>query len=157
MVLTGCESMTKKIVYIDMDDTLCDYLSAHQSAMKLRPEIQFPQSQPGFFHGLLPLPGGIEVMKQLLASENYDPFILTAPSIMNPFCYTEKRTWVEEHLGMEYVYRLIISPRKDLLIGEYLVDDYNEGKGQEVFQGKIIHFGTNSCPNWTSIKVLLDL
>jgi len=157
MVLTGYESMIKKVIYIDMDDTLCDYISSYQSEIKLRPEIQFPQSRPGFFHGLLPLPGGIEVMKKLLVSEHYDPFILTAPSVMNPLCYTEKRTWVEEHLGMEYVHRLIISPRKDLLKGDYLVDDYNEGKGQELFEGRVIQFGTDAFPDWKSIKYFFEI
>jgi len=149
--------MIKNIIYVDMDDTLCDYAGAHKSALALQPEIQFPQSRPGFFHGLLPLPGGIEVMKLLLASENYDPFILTAPSVMNPLCYTEKREWVEKHLGMDYVHRLIISPRKDLLIGDYLVDDYNEGKGQESFGGVLIHFGTTAYPNWISVKEFLKI
>lgn len=149
--------MSKKVIYIDMDDTLCDYASAHQLALKLHPEIQFPQSQPGFFHDLLPIKGGVEAMRQLLTSQYYDPFILTAPSVMNPLCYTEKRTWVEAHLGMDYVHRLIISPRKDLLKGGFLIDDYNEGKGQESFTGKVIHFGTEPFLDWKSVRDFLGI
>jgi 5'-nucleotidase len=149
--------MSKKIIYIDMDDTLCDYASAHQLALKLYSEIQFPQSKPGFFHDLLPITGGIEAMRQLLASQHYDPFILTAPSVMNPLCYTEKRTWVETHLGMDYVHRLIISPRKDLLKGDFLIDDYNEGKGQELFTGKVLHFGTDPFQDWASVRAFLGI
>lgn len=149
--------MSKKVIYIDMDDTLCDYANAHQLALKLYPEIQFPQSQPGFFHDLLPITGGIEAMEQLLASQRYDPFILTAPSVMNPLCYTEKRTWVEAHLGMDYVHRLIISPRKDLLKGDFLIDDYNEGKGQESFAGTVMHFGAEPFLDWKSVRQFLGI
>jgi 5'-nucleotidase len=147
--------MVKKIIYIDLDDTICDYSNAHKLALKLNPEVLFPQSQSGFFRGLLPIKGSIELMKELLASELYDPFILTAPSTLNPLCYTEKRLWVEDYLGMEYVDRLIISPRKDLLKGSYLIDDYNYGKGQELFSGEIIHFGTSKFPDWKTIKDFL--
>ncbi|MCL1065712.1 hypothetical protein L2735_02675 [Shewanella olleyana] len=147
--------MSKKVIYIDMDDTLCDYASAHKLALKLAPKILYPQSQAGFFHNLLPITGGIEAMEQLLASERYDPFILTAPSVMNPLCYTEKRTWVEAYLGMEYVHRLIISPRKDLLKGDFLIDDYNEGKGQEAFTGKVIHFGSEAFLDWKCVRDFL--
>lgn len=149
--------MSKKVIYIDMDDTLCDYANAHQLALKLYPEIQFPQSQPGFFHDLLPITGGIEAMEQLLASQHYDPYILTAPSVMNPLCYTEKRTWVEAHLGMDYVHRLIISPRKDLLKGDFLIDDYNEGKGQESFAGTVMHFGAEPFLDWKSVRQFLGI
>lgn len=149
--------MSKKVIYIDMDDTLCDYANAHQLSLKLYPEIQFPQSQPGFFHDLLPITGGIEAMEQLLASQRYDPFILTAPSVMNPLCYTEKRTWVEAHLGMDYVHRLIISPRKDLLKGDFLIDDYNEGKGQESFAGTVMHFGAEPFLDWKSVRQFLGI
>ena len=76
---------------------------------------------------------------------------MTEPSIVNPLCYTEKRIWVEQHSGMEMVERLIISPDKSLLKGDYLIDDIPEGKGQESFEGKLIQFGTSKYPDWQSV------
>lgn len=145
------------VVYVDMDDTLCDYRSAFENALKLNPDNKYPQSQPQFFSNLLPLPNAIDAMKQLLIDERYDPYILTAPSVKNPLCYTEKRLWVEQHLGMAYVERLIISPDKGLLIGDYLVDDYIEGKGQEHFNGKLIHFSGNNFKDWNAVMRYFDL
>ncbi|MGR5347397.1 5' nucleotidase, NT5C type [Vibrio mediterranei] len=145
-----------KIVYVDLDDTLCDYAGGIEMARKSS-AAAYPQSEPGFFKSLVPLPGAIETMKRLLESEEYEPFILTAPSTLNPLCYTEKRLWVETHLGMEFVERLIISPRKDLLKGQYLIDDYDHGKGQESFGGQLLHFGTNSCPDWHAVALHLGL
>ncbi|MDO6680230.1 hypothetical protein [Shewanella sp. 4_MG-2023] len=140
-----------KIVYIDMDDTLCDYKSAFEQARRLRPDIEYPQSQPSFFISLSPLPNAIDAMQCFLADERYDPYILTAPSVKNPLCYTEKRLWVEEHLGFAYAERLIISPIKGLLVGDYLIDDYVEGKGQESFQGELIHFSGERFKDWNAV------
>jgi len=140
------------IVYVDMDDVICDYTKFYQEAKKQRPEIIYPQSIYGFFSNLKPIDGAIETIIALKQSKDYEVYILTAPSIYNPLCYTEKRVWVEKWLGYDFVHRLIISPNKGLLIGDFLIDDHIEGNGQENFQGKIIQFGSKSYPGWDDIK-----
>jgi 5'(3')-deoxyribonucleotidase len=134
-----------------MDDVLCDFQKAHKNAIQLNPKIQFPQSQYGFFRNLEPIPGGIETVNRLNASEKFSVYILTAPSIKNPLCYTEKRLWIEDHFGIEMVNWLIISPNKGLNKGEYLIDDNNQGKGQENFEGKLLHFGSKDFKGWSQI------
>ena len=147
---------TKILLYVDMDDTVCDYAGAHADHRARNPGIAFPQSQYGFFSGLKPLPGAVEAMKYLLESEDYDPYILTAPSLKNPMSYTEKRVWVENHLGFEFVERLIICPNKALLRGHCLIDDCHKGKGQEGFAGELIHFGSEDFPNWKVVMAYLQ-
>lgn len=139
------------IVYIDMDDVLCDFTGAHREALAKNPGIQFPQSQYGFFANLEAIAGGIASVKAMIASEVYDPYILTAPSIRNPLCYTEKRVWIETYFGLAFVDKLIICPNKALLKGDILIDDHIEGKGQEQFEGRLIHFGSKQFPNWKSV------
>ncbi len=146
----------KEIVYIDMDDVLCDFGGAYRRAKQESPQIIFPQSQYGFFTKLLPLPGAIESVKSLIESDIYDPYILTAPSIKNPLCYTEKRIWIEQYFGIEFVKKLIISPNKSLFLGRYLIDDNIEGKGQEGFTGEIIHFGSEHFPDWPAVMLFLE-
>ena len=41
------------------------------------------------------------------------------------------KQYIEDHLGFEMVEKLIISGHKGLNKGDYLIDDYNSGKGQE--------------------------
>lgn len=154
MVLGEYETM-KKIVYVDMDDVLCDFSGAHKTALELNPGIQFPQSQFGFFQKLEPIEGALETLFDLYESAEYSPFILTAPSTRNPFSYTEKRVWIEERLGYTFVDRLIICSHKGLLKGDLLIDDNKEGKGQESFEGKLIHFGSAEFPNWKTIRSVL--
>lgn len=142
----------KKIVYVDMDHTLCDFSSSYLRYKREFPDIEFPHCIAGFFTGLAPMPSAIEVYQWLNNRADIDLYILTAPSVRNPNSYTEKRLWVEEHLGIESAYKLIISPNKGLSIGHYLIDDYTEGKGQENFQGQVLQFGSKKFPDWQSIK-----
>ena len=141
----------KKIIYLDIDDTLADLQSAAKLAKEENPKMLFPQAEYGFFAGLKPLSGAIDAVKWLLQSEYFDPYILTAPSIKNPMSYTEKRVWVEQQLGMEMVERLIISPNKSLLKGDYLIDDNIIGKGQEEFEGQVFQYGSAEFPSWAVV------
>jgi len=134
----------KETMYVDMDDTICNFTKAY-SKMK-SPECFYPQSTYGFFRNLEPMEDAIESYKIL--EKYFDLWILTKPSIHNPLCYSEKREWVETHLGFETCNKLILSPDKSLLKGHYLIDDnIHEG-----FEGKLLHFGVGKdFPNWNYV------
>lgn len=145
------------IVYLDMDDVLCDFTGAFYKYIERNPGIQYPQSQFGFFANLAPIEGAIDAVNALMKSEKYDPYILMAPSIHNPLCYTEKRVQVENKFGLEFVNKLIISPNKSLLKGAYLIDDNNKGKGQDNFEGELLHFGSEDFPDWKAVRKYLGV
>ncbi len=139
------------IVYIDMDGVLCDFEGAYYRDLAAYPEIEFPQSRKGFYENLTPIDGSQDAMQYLLEAKEIEPYILTAPSIYNPLSYTEKRLWVENYLGFDWVERLIISPDKSLLRGEVLIDDHDLGRGQDKFQGQLIKFGSPDYPDWSRV------
>lgn len=141
-------SASKKIVYVDMDDTIAQY----KRAMLENPyKLKYPQSISGFYVDLKPIPYAIESVKYIDTLPNYDIWFLTAPSVINAHSYTEKRLWIEKYFGHDKCHQLIISPHKGLLIGDYLVDDITYGKGQDTFSGKLIHYGSDEFPNWNEI------
>ncbi len=142
----------KKIIYVDMDHTLCDYETGFRQHQARFPDLKFPQSQPGLYLSLNPFDGAIETYQWLEAQSAFAVFILTAPSIKNHTSYSEKRIWVEKYLGMNAVNNLIISPHKGLNRGDYLIDDYVSGKGQEYFEGQLIQFGSKAYPHWQSVR-----
>ena len=144
------------IVYIDMDDVLCDYTTAFNNAIEETPGIAFPQSQYGFYANLAPITEAIESVQKLINSEKFDPYILTAPSTRNPFSYTEKRVWIEKYFGIEFTEKLIISSNKGLLKGDILIDDLISGRGQENFEGKIMQFGSANYPDWKTVIARLE-
>ena len=137
-------------VFIDMDDVMTDCRGAFLRDLKAHPENRWPQSRVGFFSELKPLPDAIEAVLALAEIKRIDVHLLTAPSPRNSHSYTEKRVWVEKHLGYQFVKRLHISPRKDLFSGDILVDDNMQGKGQDRFGGSLIHFRSEAYPDWTA-------
>lgn len=142
----------KIIIYVDMDHVLCDYDAGFSAHKARHPNLTFPQSQPGLYINLKPIEGALDTFVWLFKQPQFDVYILTAPSIRNPHCYSEKRQWVEQYLGMDVVAKLIISPNKGLNRGHYLIDDCDSGKGQELFEGELIHFGHSDYPDWNTIR-----
>lgn len=107
-----------KILYIDMDDVLCDYSASYNQSLVKRPEFKFPQSEPNFFRDLSPIENAINTVNTIRNTDIYEVYILTAPSTRNPHSYTEKRLWIENHFDYDFTKRLIISPDKSLLKGD---------------------------------------
>lgn len=134
-----------------MDGVLCDYEGRRAEYRASRPEILHPQYEEGFFSGLDPIPGAVDSFRAISERFGSEVYLLTSPAENSPGCYSEKRQWVEAHLGRGSVSRLIISPHKHLLRGDYLVDDHVEGKGQDRFGGRLIHFGSEEFPDWAAV------
>ena len=134
-----------------MDDVICDFVQSYNESKKKNPNEKYPQSKEGFFLNLPPINKSIEVINRLRGVEIFDVYILTAPSVRNPLCYTEKRLWIEQKFDLDMARNLIISPNKGLNKGDYLIDDNINGKGQENFEGKVLHFGSPEFENWSLI------
>lgn len=145
----------RQIVYVDMDDVLCDYTVAHIRTRKQHPDIAFPQSIPGFFEHLLPTDGAIDAIRKL--RDEFEVFVLSAPSTRNPLSYMEKRIWIERHFDYAFTKKLILSPDKGLLIGHFLIDDHDFGKGQQRFEGELILFRSERFPDWNAVVAYLTL
>ncbi len=138
----------KPIIYVDMDDTICDYKKAYSVYSNMYKDTPYPQSIEGFFLSIDPIENAIESLNKL--NETYEVWIATRPSYKNPLCYTEKRLWVEKHLGLKWCNKLILCPDKSLLMGDYLIDDVLWPN----FKGTQIKFDKEKN-NWNSVMELL--
>ena len=130
-----------------MDDTICDFRTPFLRDMT--EENKYPHSRTGFFMDLEPIPGALEALSELRML--YDVYILTKPSFYNIHCYTEKAMWIQKHMGFDMLSRLILSPDKSLLKGDFLVDDA-QYDGQTEFEGTFMQFGTERWPGWKEVK-----
>lgn len=136
-----------KIVYVDMDGVLADYDTAAHG------KTDEQKREKGFFENLLPLTGALEAFRDLCAC--YDVYILSTAPWSNIHAPSEKRVWVERHLGPQAFKRLILSHNKGLLKGHYLIDD-RIANGVDAFEGEHIHFASERFPDWSSVLKYLN-
>ena len=147
--------MTKKRLYIDMDNVLVNF----QSGIDQLSEEQRKKHEGeydcvhGIFGTMQPMEKAIEAYKEL--SKHYDTYILSTASWHNSSAWSDKLEWVKKHLPDEAYKRLILSHHKNLNKGDYLIDDRTKN-GAGDFEGEHIHFGTEKFPDWESVlKYLL--
>lgn len=143
--------MTKKIVYFDMDNVLVDFQSGLDKVDEetRRAYAGHEDDIPGVFALMDPVPGAIEAVHEI--AEKYDCYILSTAPWANPSAWADKVRWVTDHLDDVFHKRLIISHHKDLLRGEYLIDDRSR-HGACDFRGKWIRFGSEDFPDWAAVK-----
>jgi 5'-nucleotidase len=129
----------KKILLIDMDGVLAENKSE---------DFEITKRQPQFFIKKKPIKGAVEAFKFL--SKIYDCHIVSTPVWSNPLCWKEKREWVDQHLGSEATKRLTLTHNKQLVMGDYLIDDSLK-HGVMESKSEHIHFGSEQFPNWESV------
>lgn len=114
---------------------------------------------PGVFRNPPPIKGAIDAITQLHESGKYHMFIASAAPWGNPAASTDKRYYIEQLFGRMFRKRLTITHQKDLLIGDYLIDDRTANGagdfGKLTGRGEHLHFGSKRFPNWESILEFL--
>ena len=129
--------MGKKILYIDMDDTIADFTgsSVFDSGFDVA-----KMYEPGFFLDLRPVDGALVAVRALIRL-GFDVQILSQPVAESAHSYIEKVQWIGLYFP-ELISKINLTQDKGLFKGHYLVDD-NLPKWQAKFEangGKFIHF-----------------
>ncbi len=142
--------MTKKILYVDMDNVLVDFPAAIKKldAATLAKYEGRLDEVPGIFSLMPPMESAIDSYAQL--SEWFDTYILSTSPWENPSAWSDKLHWVKQYLTDPAYKRLILSHNKHLNYGDYLIDDRLKN-GADRFQGELIHFKTELFPDWPSV------
>ncbi len=137
-----------KIVYIDMDGVLADFQTGVDKLTEEQlNKYERPTLIPEFFINLPTVEGAKEAVEKL--ADKYDLFVLSTAPWDNPQAWSEKRIWLQRHFP-EFKRRLILSHRKDLLRGDFLIDD-REANGASDFQGEHIHFRQPPFSDWEQV------
>ena len=155
--------MIRPILYLDMDGVLVDFPESQNDIhISVRDECvewcnateKHHSDFEGLFATLLPMSGAVGAVSRL--NEKFEIYLLSSAPWDNTNSWSDKRRWVEEYLPQLGRKCLILSHRKDLNRGAYLIDDrlhngaidFGKYEGQEW-----IHFGSENFPNW---EVILD-
>ena len=152
--------MSKKILLVDMDGVIADFtkgilrveptLSMHDSNYELEEGVvdSIVSRDREFFQKLEPIDGGVEAVHELM--NHYHVYFCSTPMETVPHSFTGKKEWLNKHFGPKAYKNLILTHRKDLCLGHYLIDDRTKNGAGE-FTGEHIHFRTNMFPNWDSV------
>ena len=142
-------------VMVDFSTHIKSWFDSHQHLIEKFKTC--PDHIPGIFRDPLPMDGAIDAINKLHNSGKYDMYIATSAPWGNPSSLTDKRYWIEKYFGEMFHKRLITTHRKDMLIGDYLIDDRTKNGAGE-FNGTLLKFGinwetntANDYPNWDSI------
>jgi hypothetical protein len=139
-----------KRVFIDMDNVLVDFQSGlDQVSEEIKAEYAGRLDEiPGLFSKMKPMEGAIEAVHEL--QKHYDLFILSTAPWKNPSAWSDKVEWVTKYLDDVFHKKMIITHRKDLCQGDYLIDDRGKN-GTSEFSGEWIGFGSEMFPNWNDV------
>ncbi|MFT6632351.1 MAG: 5'-nucleotidase [Bacteriovoracaceae bacterium] len=154
----------KKIILIDMDNTMVDFDSEYISRMEkkgiknikktiihrekfeiednlsdsLRSDSNSVIGERGFFADLKPFHGSIQVINELM--EEFNVYFCTSPHKLNiKSCIFEKLSWIAENFGDDAMKKVIITFDKTIIDADWLIDD------------KPIISGANINPSWEHI------
>lgn len=145
----------KKILLLDMDGVLVDLQSEIHYWNERHPNIAHiykgnEDRIPGIFRNPPPIPFAINAVHELQLSGWYDMYIATSSPWGNPEAAADKRYWIETYFGDLFKKKMFVTHRKDMLMGDYLVDD-RTANGAGEFKGELIQFGSDEFPHWESV------
>lgn len=177
----------KKILYVDLDDVMAETLPAilreynkmYNANAKVEniDDWQFYRclghdtkegleiihkifNIPGWWLGLKPISGAKEVMRML--NRVYNMYICTTP-FESDNCIPEKIAWLRNHFPFLEQRQRIFIYDKNLLIGDYMIDDKPANLadfcGETILyrmpHNKHYHKFNHIVENWTEIEDLL--
>ena len=116
----------KKTIYIDLDNTLADYLGMCDEMHLIPAEAKHTV---GFFRKLRPMPGAVEAYDKL--NEYFNVYILSTGPWGNSHSLCEKVECIKEHLPSAHK-NIIFSHYKDLCRCDYLIDDSEKNGAKEL-------------------------
>lgn len=144
----------RKILYIDLDNTIVDFMSGVNKVDEtVRSQYEGEYDNiPHVFSLMDPMPQAIEAVASLF--DKYDCYILSTAPFDNATAWADKLLWVKKYLPMFHK-RLILSHHKNLLKGDYLIDDLTKN-GAALFEGEHIQIGQSPFENWQKVRAYLD-
>lgn len=129
------ENRAKKVMLIALTDTLLDMTNGQAHGLAIE--------------DMEPFGSAVKAFAKL--SEQYSPYVLISNDFNAPERLPELYHWVEKRLGVPAWNRVVIANKKDMLLGDYLIDRYPERLGTDDFMGTVLHFGEEPFKTWEEV------
>ncbi|MBQ5607035.1 MAG: esterase [Prevotella sp.] len=90
-------------------------------------------------------PGAVKAFREL--AESYNVFIIADSPTAYPAYIGEVQEWAQEFINVYAHNHIIFCNRKNLMLGDYLIDP-SEDNGADEFMGTLIEFGSDKFKTW---------
>jgi len=134
----------RKRVFVNMDNVLADSLSEEDK--------QDYEMHKMIIDRIDDIPKAINAISEL--QKYFDLYLLITDSCNNSSVLSDKVKWITHNLGSMLKEHIIITCRKDLCKGDYLIDG-QENKGASDFEGEWIRLGSECYPDWHTVVLYL--
>ena len=134
------EKRSKPVILISLTDTLMDVRNGESRGTGLERMEPFGSAVKAFAHLLM----------------HYTPYVIISSPYDRPECLPSLFRWTEGHLGVPAWDRVIVCNRKDMLLGDYLIERYPDRFGTDGFMGTVLHFGEEPFRTWEEVMTYFD-
>lgn len=134
------EKRHKPVMLISLTDTLMDVRNGEAHGVDVE--------------DMEPYGSAVKAFARL--SAHYKPYVLITNDYNSPERLPALIRWVERKLGVPAWDRVIVSNRKDMVLGDYLIDRYPERLGTDDFMGTVLHFGEEPFKTWEEVLTYFD-
>jgi len=130
------EGRSRKTLMFSLDDTL----------------LHIDKAKP--YAEMEPEPGAVKAFEHL--SQSYDTYILASRPYNNPESWCDAVRWCESNLGVRAWNRVLVSNRKDLVMGDYVIDAHPDRYGLPASMWTVIHYGEDPYKTWDDVVTFFD-
>ena len=141
------------IIYIDMDGVISDFKQACKLQGLDKKQMNAPDKYLDFSQN--PVMFGATEAIATLELMGHDLYIASTPPWRQPKAWMDKRLWIDEHFPTLRK-KVVLTHRKDLLIGDLLIDD-TRYRGQPDFKGRWIQFGQNGLGWKETLQIIKNM
>ena len=134
------EKRSKPVMLISLTDTLLDMKNGEAHGLSVE-DME---------------PYGSAVKAFAALSRHYTPYVLISNSFNEPERLPALYRWVEKKLGVPAWNRIIVTNRKDMVLGDYLIDRYPERLATGDFMGTVLHFGEEPFKTWEEVLTYFE-
>ena len=129
------EGKQRKTVLIGLEDTLADVRHAVQRGKGLEDAEPENSAQKAFS----------------TLSKDYEVWVLATAPYNHPERWSEAVKWTSRNLGAPAYERVILSNRKDMILGDYLIDRYPERFSIPETMSTVIEYGSDTFRTWEDV------
>ncbi len=134
------ENRHKPVMLISLTDTLLDMKNGVAHGKKIA--------------DMEPYGSAVKAFSAL--TRHYSPYILVSNSYNEPERLPLLLAWIESKIGVPAWNRVVIANKKDLVLGDYLIDRYPERLSTGDFMGTVLHFGEDPFKTWEEVLTYFD-